>query len=547
MRRFLVLVFLLLAAGCGGQRASGGGRTVTPPAPAASATPFRPLPPTATVVPTATPTPSPTPTPPAVWLPPGLPWRLEGWALASAPEQATVWLNLRPQQAEGVRMFVLAVPAFTWAPWVSTGDLMAHWRGDAPSPLGEDGLLMTEETLAWLQAAWGEPAPSRVQVAPREALLQEARNRNPGWTLLPMDELTPDWRAVPIDGQVPLLRPFTPEAYPLAFPFAWEGPANLAAAWREQYSPANWYPKRLTVVALTGVTALVRATAFTMEVKGLTYPAQDVGPILRAADITHINNEVPFDPTCPPPNPYQRDLRFCSDPRYIRLLEEVGTDVVELAGDHFNDRGPQAVLYTLEMYRERGWAYYGGGANREDALKPARFEHNGNRISFLGCNAKGGGYATASATRPGAVACDWPTMTRLVRAEREAGFLPIVTFQHQEIYMFDPPEGFKQDFRRMVEAGAVIVSGSQAHHPHGMERYRDGFIHYGLGNLFFDQKGVVPGGDWGFIDLHVFYQGRYVGMQPVLIRFVDFARPEVLSWEEARPYLEQVYAVSRWR
>ncbi len=39
----------------------------------------------------------------------------------------------------------------------------------------------------------------------------------------------------------------------------------------------------------------------------------------------------------------------------------------------------------------------------------------------------------------------------------------------------------------MKDAGADIVSGSQAHQPQGMEIRGDGFINYGLGNLFFGQ------------------------------------------------------------
>jgi poly-gamma-glutamate synthesis protein (capsule biosynthesis protein) len=79
-------------------------------------------------------------------------------------------------------------------------------------------------------------------------------------------------------------------------------------------------------------------------------------------------------------------LRFCSDPDYIALLEEVGTDIVELTGDHFGDWGPEAMRYTLEMYEQRGWTYYGGGYDRKDARQARLIEHNGNKIAFIGCN-----------------------------------------------------------------------------------------------------------------------------------------------------------------
>ncbi len=43
------------------------------------------------------------------------------------------------------------------------------------------------------------------------------------------------------------------------------------------------------------------------------------------------------------------------------------------------------------------------------------------------------------------------------------------------------------DFRTLADAGAVVVQGDQAHQARTLEFYNDTFIHYGLGNFFFDQ------------------------------------------------------------
>jgi poly-gamma-glutamate synthesis protein (capsule biosynthesis protein) len=190
---------------------------------------------------------------------------------------------------------------------------------------------------------------------------------------------------------------------------------------------------------MTGVTALVRGTAYMMEKYGMTYPALDMGDILRSADITHISNEIPFTETCP--NPFYNsandaNLVFCSKPEYIALLDAIGTDVVELTGDHFRDWGADAMLSTLDMYDQRGWEYYGGGRNLADGQQPALFEHNGNKIAFLGCNAKPEGYATAGIDYPGAVHCDMDEMAAQIKAVKTQGYIPVVTFQHIEYYAY---------------------------------------------------------------------------------------------------------------
>ncbi len=134
-------------------------------------------------------------------------------------------------------------------------------------------------------------------------------------------------------------------------------------------------------------------------------------------------------------------------------MEEVGADVVELTGDHFADRGPEAMRYTLELYELEGWVYYGGGYDRNDARRARLMEHNGNKLAFIGCNGKGGGYATASDTQPGAVACDFDWLHREIARLREEGYQVIATFQHFEYYSYYPQPIQITDFSGMAKAG----------------------------------------------------------------------------------------------
>lgn len=300
---------------------------------------------------------------------------------------------------------------------------------------------------------------------------------------------------------------------------------------------------------LTGVTALVRATAYLMEKNGMTYPAIDIGDLLRSADILHISNEIPFTDTCP--NPFYNkandtNLVFCSKPEYIQLLEAVGTDVVELTGDHFRDWGPEAMLNTIAMYDERGWQYYGGGKNLEDAMSPALFEINGSKIAFLGCNAKPPGYATAKANYPGALHCDMEAMDKEIADVIAKGYQPIFTFQHLEYYAYNANPNLVNDFRAASEAGAVIVSGSQAHQPHAFEFNKGSLLHYGLGNLFFDQYKESAAQQQAFIDEHIFYDGRYINTELITIQFIDNARSRLSTREERQGLLDKVFSASIW-
>jgi poly-gamma-glutamate synthesis protein (capsule biosynthesis protein) len=307
----------------------------------------------------------------------------------------------------------------------------------------------------------------------------------------------------------------------------------------------NRDPSKLTVLVMTGVTAMVRATAIRMEIAGLDYPAWNIGDILKAADITHISNEIPFYTGCPYPDPRQEGLVFCSNPKYIELLELVGTDVVELTGNHFQDYGSPATLQTLEMYDERGWPYYGGGADLEDSRKPVLITHNSNRLAFIGCNPVGPGFAWATEDQPGAAPCgDYEWMKDEIADLTERGYIVIATFQYIEYYEPEPTEQHMSDFRAIADAGATIVNGSQAHIPQAMEFYEDSFIHYGLGNLFFDQMDGPSRRE--FIDRHVFYEGRYISTELITAMLEDFARPRPMRTDERETFLERMFEVSGW-
>ncbi len=505
----------------------------------------------------ATPTPSPATSPipspvatssaverPRLWLDDRLPAQLRalGADLAAEPttaEGADVRFTLLAEGAPGAKwVYVLVAPFSTLTDDISQQQLAAWWQGE-----GERLLYVTASGLGF-QETWGAPAGSVRLLADEDAVLAAVR-AGQGWGLIPFEALQPDVKVIRLEGRSPLDGDFSPADWPLTLTYGFQ-PA--VPEWAARLPDANRDPERLTVLVMTGVTALVRATADRMEKKGVLYPGRDVRDWLRAADITHISNEIPFYDRCPPPNPYQDNVVFCSDPRYIALLEDVGADVIELTGNHFQDYGDEATLQTLYLYDERGWPYFGGGRDLADAREPALLEHHGNRIAFIGCNMPGPTFAWATEGRPGAAPCgDYAWIEARIRALKEEGYLVVATFQYQEYYSISAPANQVRDFQRLAAAGADIVSGSQAHFPQAMAWRGGSFIHYGLGNLFFDQMDVpAVGTRRAFIDRYVIYDGRLIGIELLTTMLEDYARPRPMTPAERHALLQEAFAASGW-
>jgi len=542
------LIVALLATAC--QPAAGVPATPSPPPHA----PTLSTPETTAQMVTATPdfTPSPTQIPNQIWLPDYLPEELiqslvlpPGVAVAEREEDANFQLVFQTETGQAVSwVYALVAPFPTIEDEISLNELMSIWRTGINSDTPPQRLIMDEKTLMVFEMLWG-PASAAISKVATEKLLDSAW-REPGtWAIIPFEQLEPRWKVLMIDGQSPVQKTFDPLVYQLIANFDIEGePVNLAEA-KIQLPAGNRRPSHLTTVVLTGVTALVRGTASLMKILGKTYPAQDIGGWLREADILHISNEVPFARNCPLPFDWE-GLVFCSQTENIELLEHIGTDVVELSGDHFKDWGFEATLYTIDLYEERGWQYYGGGRNADEAWQPALFEHNGHKIAFIGCNAKPPGYSSATDTTPGAVHCDFELLESAVRQLRQDGYLPIVTFQHLEYYSYEAHPILQEDFHRVAAAGAVIVSGSQAHQPHAFEFTEGALLHYGLGNLFFDQTNQGEPPRTAFIDRHVFYGGRHISTELLTIYLVDYARSRPMTLDERQALLRTVFEAGGW-
>lgn len=473
-----------------------------------------------------------------------------GWQVMAEDAQAELILDVVSSRTDEAIpwVYALVAPFATLSDEIDFDDLARFWKGEEADgdPLPFSRLVVEPSTALVMDRHLG-PHGVGVQILPTNQLLSSAWRDRSTWAILPFEQLEPHWKVIAIGGQSPVRKGFDPQRYPLTVSFGLSGgvPLQQEILAGGSLAQTNRVPDQLTTLMLTGVTALVRGTASYMETRGLTYPAQDIGPWLREADILHISNEVPFAKNCPEPHNWE-GLVFCSRAKYIELLEDVGADIIELTGDHFQDWGPDATLYTLELYKERGWPYYGGGANSAEAALPVKLEHNGNKIAFLGCNAKPKGYATASEINPGALHCDFDQMTASVHALREEGYLPIVTFQHLEYYSYDIHPILEKDFNQVSKAGAVIVSGSQAHQPHGFEITSGSFLHYGLGNLFFDQTNQGDAPRTAFIDRHIIYDGRHISTELLTIYLVDYARSRPMTIPERQALLEAVFKASGW-
>ncbi len=444
-------------------------------------------------------------------------------------------------------IFTLVAPFPTVMDGVSLSDLKKAWRGDFSKNVITNPIQMTQETRDIFSNIWGEPSVLGVKVLTSDQLQPEPLNGLQRWAIIPFEDLVPKWKVLDIDGKSPLSKNFVEADYPLALNMKFMGDEKTVSqvnALLESnlglFTLTNRDPTLLSVVMLTGTTALTRDIGKQMDAKGVMYPASDIMDWFHQADIIHISNEVSFMNGC-----IVGDRgKFCSKPEYLGLLTGIGTNVIELTGNHLLDFGADPFLFTLNLYNQNHIPYYGGGSDLEDARKPLLIEDHGNKIAFLGCNYGVPQSDLATETSPGANPCDQGWMKSAIQDLKNRGYIVIFTFQDIEICTLEPSDSQRGDFFRAAEAGADIVSGSQAHCPQAITFHQGTFIHYGLGNLFFDQMDSIARNE--MVDLHYFYDGRYISTQFLTGILEDSSKPRSMTLTERKNLLGQIFNSSVW-
>ncbi len=404
-----------------------------------------------------------------------------------------------------------------------------------------DMLYISNDIGGIFKKFYGEKRNKNVVFADNAEIFKQLSQNTQAIALIPFENLKKEVKVLNVDGKSVFSKEFSFFDYPLSYSVSFSGDnKEKTLKIRDNFEKdfySNMDPEKLATVNVTGVTALVRGVANRMDKKGILYPAEKIAGILKDADITHISNEISFKENC---NAGQSGTTFCSKPEYIELLRFVGTDVVELTGNHLNDYGARYLEDTIKMYDVEGWKYFGGGLDLDLSRQPALFEINGNKIAFLGFNQFGPSYDWATATQAGSAPPDNSFYISEIEKLKKKGYNIIFTFQYEEAYQYSPLASQIEDFRRMSYAGADIVSGSQAHHPMGLELNEGGLICYGLGNLFFDQMQSI-GTRQGLIAKHIFYDNKYISTQLIPTLIEDYCQPRLMESVEKEEFLSIIY------
>ncbi|HWU85675.1 MAG TPA: CapA family protein, partial [Kofleriaceae bacterium] len=370
-------------------------------------------------------------------------------------------------------------------------------------------IAVVEEARAYADVRFGCRGRGLAGLA---EILPEAKT---GLVVVDLAHATAQLKALAVDGVSFFERP---AAYPLLLPGDGGG--------RPDFAP------HLTHFIMTGVTAITRAMGAACDAHGIDWLTKNLRPHFATADYVHISNEVSIKPDCEYPT--KGTFTFCSKERDFQALLDLRANVVELTGNHNRDFGDEPFRRTVAWYAQHGIKTFGGGLTPEAAGEPLVLPlADGKRLGLLGFNeACPLGECARKPGEVGANPYDAARAKAAVQKLRGAADFVMVTVQFREWDSAEPTPAQTRISHELIDAGADLVYGSQAHQLQKIEFYRGKPIFHGLGNLLFDQIHRI-GVRQAFFVHHYFFEGRLVQSVPVFTYMSDDRQPTIATPEQA--------------
>ena len=179
---------------------------------------------------------------------------------------------------------------------------------------------------------------------------------------------------------------------------------------------------------------------------------------------------------------------FRADPRAVVGLADAGFDVLSLANNHLWDYGRDAFNQTLDILREANIDYIGAGIDYPEAHQALVREVKRTKVAFLAYTDLVPISITKENSKPAVAFLDLKQIIPDIAKAKTLADLVVVSFHWGNEYETKHNQKQEALAHAVTDAGANLVIG---HHPHvvqEVEKYKDGYIAYSLGNFVFDQN-----------------------------------------------------------
>ena len=220
---------------------------------------------------------------------------------------------------------------------------------------------------------------------------------------------------------------------------------------------------------------------------------------MKSADIMCLNNE--FTYSLRGEKLAGKLYHFRANPERVKVLGEMGVDIVKLANNHACDYGEESLLDTMDTLKNAGIDYIGAGKNLEEAMTPVYKEIDGKTVAFVAASRAEKNIKTPQATETsaGILRCyETDLFVETIKEARENADFVLAYVHWGTEYSHQLEDVQTETAKLYLDAGADAIIGAHSHCLQGLEYYDGKPIIYSLGNYWFNEKTL----DTMLVDLH---------------------------------------------
>jgi poly-gamma-glutamate synthesis protein (capsule biosynthesis protein) len=215
-----------------------------------------------------------------------------------------------------------------------------------------------------------------------------------------------------------------------------------------------------------------------------------VAQLFSGADVRMVNLETAVTNNATCPQPATKSFHFVAPATAITALKSASVTVASEANDHAVDCGTTALTQTISIGSAANFPIIGIGHNDTEAFAPYRVTINGQRIAVISADQVVDptltSLWTATSTQPGVASAVDPTeLVHAVQQARRTSDTVVVYLRWGTEVATCPNQSQEPLAQQLVNAGADIVIGANAHVLQGGGYLGSAFVDYGLGNFAF--------------------------------------------------------------
>ena len=271
--------------------------------------------------------------------------------------------------------------------------------------------------------------------------------------------------------------------------------------------------KKITLTA-AGTVVLARGVHKSIQRKNdVFYPWKNTKHLFATSDINIVNFKSPLITDFKYP---KSSWLLIGKSIYAKGIKDANIHLVSISGNHMGDAKERGLLETIKTLNKYNIETVGAGKTIVEAYRCKKIKKKNITFGFLGFNNVHGSIGKPNKKSSGIAWLDNQALDAIKNCNNQVDQLIVMVNWGIE-YTHIPRNKEKKWANKMIEAGADLILGDQAHWVQIHETISGKHVSYGLGNYIFDQHWSEKTTE-GIIQKFIFFENKLMFVDTIPIK-----------------------------